>query len=103
VFLTEIRRHIQAGPCAERDKYLAYIKPKIEEIVGQDYRVCLWLLYDKADQEPSKMDIPLIAQYELKLMHDHLKRVCKFRDIVLRFVPVQIKQYTTARPPKAAA
>lgn len=33
-------------------------------------------------------------------MHDHLKRVCKFDDIVMRFIPVATKQYTTSKTPK---
>ena len=66
---------------------------------GEAYRVCLWLLYSVKDGEPTKEDIPLISQYELKLMHDHLKRVCKFNDIIMRFVPVVTKQYTTRKAP----
>ena len=102
-FLSEIRQFIKAGPCAKKADYLAYIKSNIEDIHGGDYRLCLWLLYDKTTAAPSKSDIPLIAQYELKLMHDHLRRVCKLKGIVLRFVPVAIKSYTTSKKPKPIA
>lgn len=99
-FLEEIRNYIESGPCSIKDRYLAHIKPNIEDINGQDYRVCLWLLYNKNDAKPTKESIPLIAQYELKLMHDHLRRTCKFSEIILRSVPVKMKQYTTDKNPR---
>lgn len=99
VFLGEIRGHIAASACGSKDRYLEYIKDTIEQVRGDAYRVCLWLLYNSKDGEPRKDDIPLISQYELKLTHDHLKRVCKFNDIILRFVPVITKQYTTRKMP----
>lgn len=99
VFLGEIRGHIAASTCPSKERYLEYIKGAVEEVRGEAYRVCLWLLYNAKDGEPKKDDIPLISQYELKLMHDHLKRVCKFEDIVLRFIPVITKQYTTRKDP----
>lgn len=52
------------------------------------------------DSADTKGDIALISKYELKLMHDHLKRVCKFDDVVMRFVPVGTKQYMTRKTPK---
>lgn len=99
-FLTDIRAHIAASASTSKDRYLEYINDNVEEVRGESYRVCLWLLYKDGGPEPRKEDIPLISQYELKLMHDHLKRVCKFNDIVMRFVPVVTKQYTTRKQPK---
>lgn len=99
VFLGEIRGHIAASASDSKDLYLEYIKDTIEQVRGDAYSVCLWLLYNAKDGEPTKDDIPLISQYELKLMHDHLKRVCKFNDIIMRFVPVVTKQYTTRKTP----
>ena len=102
-FLADIRKHIEASTSMKKADYLAYISDKIEELRGQDYRVCLWLLYDQSEATPDKNDIPLIARYELKLMHEHLRKVCKFRDIIVRFVPVKITNYKTAKAfPKAA-
>lgn len=101
-FLTGIRDHIDKRPCPKKADYLAYIKPAIEDNHGRDYALCLWLLYSKADAKPDKSDIPLISQYELKLMHDHLRRICKFRDIIVRFVPVKVTRYTQTRKNKAA-
>lgn len=101
-FLTEIREHIQNSPSKRKRDYLIYVKPKNEEVNGQDYRLHLWLLYDRKDARPNKKDLPLMAQYELKLMHDHLRRVCKFREIGISFVPVIKKQYTTSSQAKAA-
>ncbi|WP_395446042.1 DUF6119 family protein [Caulobacter sp. UC70_42] len=99
VFLGDIRGHIAASASGSKDRYLEYIKDTVEQVRGDAYSVCLWLLYNAKDGEPTKDDIPLISQYELKLMHDHLKRVCKFNDIIMRFVPVVTKQYTTRKTP----
>lgn len=97
--LASVRAHIEKSPSTKRDEYLEYIKPGIEDINGSDYRICLWILYDKAGNIPTRDSIPLIAQYELKLMHDHLLRVCKFREIIVRFVPVKMKGYEKKKKP----
>ena len=102
-FLAEIRDHIDNSVCPAKAEYLAYIKPAIEDNHGRDYTLCLWLLFNKAEAKPDKNDIPLISQYELKLMHDHLRRICKFRDIVIRFIPVKVTRYTQAKKNKQAA
>lgn len=98
-FLADIRDYIANCPSAWKAKYLAYIKPNQEENIGSNYRLCLWLLYDKTQTKPEKENIPLIAQYELKLMHDHLRRKCKFQDVILRFIPVKRTQFRTSRAP----
>ena len=102
-FLSEIRSHIDKSACPVKADYLAYIKPAIEDNHGRDYKLCLWLLFSKADAKPDKNDIPLIAQYELKLMHDHLRRICKFQDIVIRFIPVKMTRYTQSKKNKPAS
>ncbi|TPM97705.1 DUF6119 family protein [Mesorhizobium sp. B2-1-3A] len=102
-FLREIREFIEKSPSPQRAEYLDYIKPEIENNHGADYVLCLWLLYDKNTAAPSKGDIPLIAQYELKLMHDHLRKVCKFQEIIIRFIPVKTTRYTLSRKNKKAA
>lgn len=94
-FLSDIRDHIQKAPSALKHRYLEYIKPSVEQNHGQDFRLCLWLLYNKNEKAPSKADIPLISQYEIKLMHDHLQKWCKIKEIVLRFVPVKTTNYET--------
>jgi uncharacterized protein (TIGR04141 family) len=103
IFLSEIRDHIEKSTCPIKNKYIAYISETIEELSGRNYRLCLWLLYDQSDKTPTKADIPLIAQYELKLMHDHLRKACKFSDIILRFVPVKVTNYKTSKTPAKAA
>lgn len=103
VFLDQIRDHIEAAPSPRRADYLTYIKTKIAELNAADYDVCLWLLYDRLKPLPDKSQIPLMALYELKLMHDHLRNILKFRDIVLRFVPVGKVQFRTNRKPMAKA
>lgn len=100
VFLSEIRDHIENSTCPSKSDYLTYIKPSIEDNHGREYTLCLWLLFNKADPKPDKKDIPLISQYELKLMHDHLRRICKFQDIVIRFIPVKVTRYTQAKKNK---
>jgi len=102
-FLSEIRDHIEKSPCPSKADYLAYIKPSIEDNHGREYTLCLWLLFNRADPKPDKNDIPLISQYELKLMHDHLRRICKFQDIVVRFIPVKVTRYTQSKKNKQAA
>lgn len=102
-FLSEIRDHIDKSACPVKADYLAYIKPAIEDNHGRDFTLCLWLLFNKAEAKPDKNDIPLISQYELKLMHDHLRRICKFQDIVIRFIPVKVTRYTQLKKNKQAA
>jgi hypothetical protein len=45
----------------------------------------------------------LIGQYALKLMHDHFTRICKFNDVVVRFIPVKIVPVVRSIAPKAKA
>ncbi|MBR9973913.1 DUF6119 family protein, partial [Magnetospirillum sulfuroxidans] len=101
VFLKEIREFINNPPCSQKGAYLSYIRDNIDEIRGNDYVVCLWLLYNEKEKCPKKENIPLISQFELKLMHDHLRRHCKFKDVILRFVPVKVKTYTSIKKPGA--
>ncbi len=104
VFLAEIRAHIDASPSQRKADYLAYIKSQIADLNAADYDICLWLLFDRLKAKPDKTQIPLIALYELKLTHDNLRNILKFKDIVLRFVPVGKVQFRTdrKRPAKAA-
>ncbi|MCF3595226.1 TIGR04141 family sporadically distributed protein [Rhodobacteraceae bacterium LMO-12] len=102
VFLGDIRGHIEASTCAQKQTYLDHIKEEIEAIHGHDYRVRLWLLYDWKEMVPTIEGIPLIAKYEMMLMHDHMRRVCKFRDIIVSFVPVRKVAYSKNKKPKAA-
>jgi hypothetical protein len=63
----------------------------------------LWLLYDEKEKAPTPDSIPLIAQYELKLTHDHLTRICKFSDVIVRFIPVKMVSFTRQVSPTAKA
>ncbi len=101
-FLKQIRAHIEKSECTKKQKYLDHIGDDIEAIYGQDYQIRLWLLYDNAKSAPTVDDIPLIAKYELMLMHDHLRRVSKFHKVLLSFVPVKRVNYQSAKKPKAA-
>jgi uncharacterized protein (TIGR04141 family) len=95
-FLGEIREHISLSASTKKQEYLDYIKSNIADIHGKDYVVCLWLLYDQRVTTPVKTEIPLMAQYELKLMHEHLRNICKFHDVIIRFIPVIKKNYVKA-------
>jgi uncharacterized protein (TIGR04141 family) len=97
VFLSEIRGHIEHSGSPQKDEYLKYIAPNIANLNAADYDICLRLLYDNREAKPEKTDLPLMALYELKLMHDNLRNICKFKDVILRFVPVTKVQFTTAR------
>lgn len=103
IFLDDIRNHISLSPSEKKDSYLQYLKAIIEDVSGNDYRVCLWLLYNNKHTAPTKADIPLISQYELKLTHDYLRKNCKFKEVILRFVPVKITPSKTAKVPKKVA
>jgi len=78
-FRTEIRRYIDASG---NEEYLGYIKDDLADIIGRDYIVCLWLLYDRLESKPVKFNMPLMAQYELKLMHDRPRYALKFQDVI---------------------
>lgn len=95
-FLGEIRGHISSSTSTKKPEYLDYIKSNIADIHGKDYVVCLWLLYDQRVTTPVKTEMPLMAQYELKLMHEHLRNTCKFHDVIIRFIPVLKKNYVKA-------
>ena len=60
-FLSEIRSHIAESECRSKKKYLDYISDVIGDLRGEDYRVCLWVLYNRKEKKPEKSDISLIA------------------------------------------
>lgn len=102
-FLDAIRDHISKSTSPTKDLYLRHIGTELQDVNGSDYQICVWLLCDARDPLPTKTDLPLIAQYELKLMHDQLRQVCKYRDIVLRFIPVTMVTFTKKVPPTKKA
>jgi uncharacterized protein (TIGR04141 family) len=100
-FLNDIRGHIKKSKSPHKAKYLKFIKTNQKDVVGSDYRVCLWLLCDSRKPLPTRNDMPLMARYELKLMHERLQRVFKFKDIRIRFVPVVMTDFKKMKAPKA--
>lgn len=102
-FVEHIRAHIAGSPSPEKQRYLDYIPPLLKDVNGADYRVCVWLLYDQREKAPTKTNLPLISQYELKLMHGRLQRTLKVQDIVLRFIPVEMVNFVKAAPPRKRA
>ena len=96
IFLNDIRKYITESTSVKKTALLDHISEKIEDIHGQNYRIRLWLLHDKKPP-PTIESLPLIAKYELMLMHDHLRRVSKFREVILSFVPVKTVNYKTRK------
>lgn len=96
--LTEVRKHISASASPMKERYLERIPEHIKDNSGSGYRVCLWILWDKKKKLPTASDLPFMAQYELKLLHDQLQHLWKYSDIVLRFVPVDTTPYMKAVP-----
>ncbi|KZL04051.1 MULTISPECIES: DUF6119 family protein [unclassified Pseudovibrio] len=89
VFLNDIREYISESDHPFSDQYLSYIDSDIASHNGAKYDICLWFLYDRRHEAPAPENIPLMALYELKLMHDHLRNSLKFKAVILRFIPVQ--------------
>lgn len=101
VFLTEILNYVAIAASPAKGDYLAHIKTDIREVVGSDYQVCVWLLFDNKKPQPTRAGLPFMAQYELKLMQEHLRNHCKFASVVLRFIPVQFVNFERdAKPNK---
>jgi len=87
--LNDVREYITKSGSAYIDLYLNEIPARVEEINGSNYRVCIWLLYNKKEiPNPSLSGLPLTAQFELKVMHEHLRKFLKFKEVIVRFVPV---------------
>ena len=95
-FLTEIRKHIAQAASPTRQAYLDHVPNMVKHNSGGSYQVCLWLLCDKKKALPSKSDLPFMAQFELKLLHDQLQHNWKYQDIVLRFIPVETRSFMKA-------
>lgn len=95
-FLSEIRKHIGASTSPTKQRYLDHVPEHMKDNSGDRYRVCLWILCDKKKKLPTASDLPFMAQYELKLLHDQLQHICKYQDIVLRFIPVETTPYMKA-------
>lgn len=95
-FLTEIRKHIAQAASPTRQAYLDHVPELVKNNSGQLYQVCLWLLCDMKKALPTKTDLPFMAQFELKLLHDQLQHNWKYQDIVLRFIPVETQSFMKA-------
>lgn len=101
VFLDDIRDHIDASGSPKKEFYLEYVKPELADINGRDYSVCLWLLYDRLQPKPIKEKMPLMAQYELKLLSERLRHAFKYRNVWLSFIPVHKVNFRTDKAPGA--
>lgn len=97
-FLNEIRKHIALAASPTKQAYLDHIPEMVKDNSGSSYQVCLWLLCDKKRALPSASDLPFMAQFELKLLHDQLQHNWKYQDIVLSFIPVETQSFMKAAP-----
>jgi uncharacterized protein (TIGR04141 family) len=95
-FLSEIRNHIGASASPTKQSYLEHIPEQMKDNSGRGYRVCLWILCDRKKKLPRASNLPFMAQYELKLLHDQLQHICKYQEIIVRFIPVEFKPYMKA-------
>jgi len=94
VFLKEIREHISNSGNGNAEAVLRHVKEDPSEVVGKDYSVKMWLLFDNRKPPPQKADLPLMAKYDLKLTYERLRNVLKYNDIKLSMVPVQLITFT---------
>jgi uncharacterized protein (TIGR04141 family) len=100
VFLDEIRDHVNNSEKAIKHNLLQHIKETQCEVVGKDYTVKLWLLYDNKSPPPQKSDLPLMAKYDLKLTYERLRNFLKFSEVKLSMVPVQTINFTISKRKK---
>lgn len=98
-FLNDIRLFIQDSQSPEKTRFLEYIKKEISDVVGSDYVVKLWLLYNQDSSKPEKNDLPLMAKYELKLTYDLLRKQQKYKGVTLSMVPVAMQKKTSIVTP----
>jgi uncharacterized protein (TIGR04141 family) len=97
VFLKEIRDHISNSGNGNADAVLQHVKENQPELIGKDYSVKMWILFDNKKPAPKKADLPLMAKYDLKLTYERLRNVLKYNDIKLSIVPVEIINFTISK------
>ena len=97
IFLNEIREHISKSEKEIKHKILQKMKEEQSEVVGKDYSVKLWILFDNKKSPPKKADLPLMAKYDLKLTYERLKKFLKFSEVQLSMIPVKTINFTTSK------
>lgn len=97
IFLNEIRDYIDKSDSSNKHKFLSYIKKEQSEVVGKDYSVKIWILFDNKKSPPRKSDLPLMAKYDLKLTYERLRNFLKFSDVKLSMIPVTTINFTSAK------
>lgn len=97
VFLSEIRDYIAKSEKSCKQTLLHHIKEEQSMVVGNDYSVKLWILFDNKRPPPQKADLPLMAKYDLKLTYERLKNFLKFNEVKLSMVPVKTINFTTSK------
>ncbi|MCS6102253.1 DUF6119 family protein [Shewanella baltica] len=103
VFLADIRSYIEKQSKECKQAFLDHIKPITEEVLGTDYCVKMWLLYDQSLAKPDKNDLPLMAKYELKLTYERLRKTLKFKKVSLSMVPVKMIRFTQSKKSTSAS
>jgi len=102
VFLKEIREFIEKSGHLKSDEFLQHIKASTEDVVGANYEVQMWLLYDDKKEKPTKESLPLMAKYELKLTYERLRKTLKYKRVSLAMVPVKIVNFTKTKKKEVA-
>ncbi|RTE85593.1 MULTISPECIES: DUF6119 family protein [Gammaproteobacteria] len=100
VFLEEIRGFIQKSGHPKSNDFLEHIKESTEDVVGANYEVQMWLLYDEKKDKPMKENLPLMAKYELKLTYERLRKTLKYKRVSVVMIPVKIVNFTKAKKNK---
>jgi uncharacterized protein (TIGR04141 family) len=97
IFLGEIREHIRGSGRNSAEKLLEHVKESQSDLMGKDYSVKLWILFDNKKKPPQKSDLPLMAKYDLKLTYERLRKVLKYKDVKMSMVPAEFVNFTTSK------
>ena len=92
-FLQDIRNYVEATDKIRESLkpiLLNYIKENQADVIGSDYNVGMWILYDKKGKQPTKQSLPLMVKYEIKKAFETLRNVLKYNSVTLSMVPVSM-------------
>ena len=92
--LVDVIDHIKKSEKPVKENFLEYVENDIRDVVGKDYSVKLWLLYDNKKEEPRIDKLPIMAKYDLKITYEKLINVCKFSTVTLSMIPVEMAKIT---------
>ncbi|MGV0034958.1 MAG: DUF6119 family protein [Candidatus Azotimanducaceae bacterium WSBS_2022_MAG_OTU7] len=100
VFLADIRDFIRNSGHARTADFLESIKEAQQDLVGKDFGVQFWLLYNEREKPPEVANFPLMTKYGIKLACDSLRKNHKYSSVALAMVPVQMVRKISKIPPR---